>query len=135
MSEKKYYTPELNEFHVGFIYEIQHTDTDKWESNEFELDDFNWAVMEDKYMKAFRIKHLDDSDITSLGFSQESYDSFEKPVAVEDFNHEEYLTTVERRSDNKFIIWYYKKGESITLFKGTIKNKSELKKLLNQLGI
>lgn len=141
----KYYTPEIEEFYVGFEFEVKDND---WHPciiggySDYDivaLDEILSPCM-DVDLKKFRVKHIDKKDIESLGF----------------FCH----ATDERVFHNKngIIIntgWGSPVKEGITLavvspvfdeskmniihehylFNGTIKNKSELKKLLKQLGI
>lgn len=149
MKLSKYYTPELEEFHVGFEYEVK-TWKDKWESEK--LIDLNsqdsdgalypWIPTE-LSLSSFRVKYLDQEDIESLGFiitkdneeielSLESKRYIGGPSACDD-----YKIIILYGLDNKEM-WIYKKcnnGYEYDLFKGFIKNKSELKKLLKQLNI
>jgi hypothetical protein len=131
----KYYTPELEEFHVGFEYEAL-VDYYKQEFEKFTIDDTDslrsicstWDRGEVEY---WRVKYLDREDIESLGFeSSGSEHYFRKRVG----------TTSEfsiHREGTSLLIEYtevFRDPEVETIFKGTIKNKSELKKLLKQLG-
>ena len=119
----KYYTPKIEEFHVGFEYEYQ-KHTDKWINSTIDrgcLDDGF-----DTYCK-FRVKYLDKDDIESLGFIAK-YKDREKENMY-------YM-------DPAISLWFVEHMSLIRLvapngrnFTGIIKNKSELKKLLIQLSI
>lgn len=150
MTMEKYYTPTIEEFHVGFEFEDKHSDYPEDEKNwigrlyalraEYELDTIQDRIGENK----IRVKHLDREDIESLGFEVDKpYGS----VIGFKFSDEEGVFL----SSKKVSIWYEFKSKRATiarikdwengkfskrsLFSGTIKNKSELKKLLKQLGI
>ena len=143
---EKYYTPEIEEFHVGFGYE--------------RCDDgYGW--IKDTYPRAAehirlknlipytRVKYLDREDIESLGFEKckcpdglldnvfQLKTSYETKYVVnfyQDIDNRTGFTQIMQRfrhegANKEFF------GERTTLFKGTIKNKSELKKLLKQLGM
>jgi hypothetical protein len=123
MEDKKYYTPEPEEFHIGFHFEYKYSVAnpgDKgWTKKIFTGD--NFEISDATEVSDFtRVKYLDHEDIESLGFIQESQATYFK-----DGWYIEWLPTdtldVYCASDCRF--------------KGIIKNKAELKKLLTQLGI
>lgn len=125
-----YYTPTIEEFHIGFEYE------------EYQFLERNWKTVKCEFIKPnttidskwFRVKYLDQSDIESLGWE------FEKEhVGLEQLsfsiNGPIYEDILYMDFDSKYmrIAWL---GEGdITRFSGTIKNKSELIKLMQQLNI
>lgn len=124
----KYYQPSIEEFHVGFEYEF--SEGGPWYKREFKSNDYN---MLNSPLFAVRVKYLDKEDIESLGFVE--------------IGQEEYYLNGDLNSWN--IERLYKEGNpcyyrielpgdyggfSSIMFL-TIKNKSELKKLLTQLGI
>lgn len=135
--ENKYYTPTIEEFHVGFEYEIyiiSHPRNGKaslWipikiqEEDDLITDHNTLSLQGNIDGKFCRVKHLDREDIESLGWKQE----------------------IKTRNDLYFFDRYFlnfKDEITITdsyvlgtkeLFNGKIKNKSELKKLMNQIGI
>lgn len=119
----KYYTPDIEEFHVGFEYEyLDHVDFDEgwdeWREGTFK--DGESLEWHDEY----RAKCLDHEDVTSLGWEQTSYDQFKKDVYH-----------LEIGEDNKLHIHSFIRERAYVLFNGTVKNKSELIKLLKMLGI
>ena len=142
--ENKYYTPEIEEFYVGFEYEsriagyddewteetIYAMFRDGWESN---IDDV-LAMYKDGGDK-FRVKHLDSSDIESLGFKLDpirSYLNYRNCFSL--LINELYGLSLDHiYNENKIILRGHKVDyPTKTLFEGIIKNLSELKKLLKQ---
>lgn len=118
--ENKYYTPTIEEFHVGFEYEYKYSDKG-WT---FKVYEPHFTINNVEVEEYCRVKHLDKEDIESLGFEQIEYDTYKKENIY-----------IELNMEYKTFISAIKQGESSILFQGTIKNKSELKKLLKQLGI
>jgi len=83
--------------------------------------------------ESIRVKHLDKEDIESLGwehklhgFSEDGDTTFDK------FQKRNYFMIHE---DDGFIIIWFENQSSITSFRGTVRNKSELKKILKQIGV
>lgn len=149
----KYYSPTINEFYVGFEYETW-TDADGWNKKVYELEDFvNWSncgndIEEPPYG---RVKILDKEDIESLGFTlteevspfygknkftsktipqpKEMMDGHDTTYFIEDEQHQTIRIT--KLCEGGFTGLQ----KTITqLYFGTIKNKSELKRLLNNFG-
>lgn len=126
IEESKYYTPSIEEFHVGFEYEIIAKDVINNDSiwikhiNPYRIEMLE-SFIENKQIK---VKYLDRSDIESLGWKQ---------FADHDhtFNFGEYQIDVQY--DNQFTQIYDFKSSII--FEGIIKNRSELKRLMKQLQI
>lgn len=123
--ENKYYTPDISEFHIGFEYEWKPKDED------------DYGYVKDKYCIQdqfdemyinneidFRVKYLTKEDIESLGFEQQSLQYQYK---------KDWYRLINRREENQYIIEDGRYQDQI--FVGTIKNKSELKRLLKQLNI
>ena len=131
----KYYTPTIEEFHVGFEYE-------RCDNG------YNW--MKDSYPRAAehiklknflphtRVKHLDTEDIESLGLE---YDNNAEPIPARDYPHMLIPTAYAKEDwmlyhyEYDSVIWIENYKEDSFYFKGVIKNKSELKKVLKMLGI
>jgi len=151
-TDNKFYVPNISEFHVGFEYEykkwIDSNSSFEWaKSGEIRKPyEINWvdSIMKDPKMDGsqIRVKYLDKEDIESLGFTEDEWSSGSDFI----FNN------------NRFVLFYYPINKrliikdtnrsfgyidiygkdcysSYNLFDGTIKNKSELKVLLKQLGI
>ena len=151
MEDNKYYTPEIEEFHVGFEYEWKGRvdwkktavdDDDGDIQNPF--DNFNYGIQ----TQTIRVKHLDRSDIESLGWE------YNHKMAREEHNYEpidcwEISIDTTENKEKYYTLFIYKEKLYVEhheyqnsvgrteegLFKGTIKNKSELKRLLKQLEI
>ena len=138
--ENKYYTPETEEIHVFSEFEAQADDGEWYWSNTLKA--INWDVFEKLISDSrIRIKYLDRSDIESLGFRQHGTDDriyrnsdgiilntgWGSPVIKDRFTT---VITHQVFDESKLNVVH----ENF-LFNGTIKNKSELKRLLKQLGI
>ncbi len=130
----KYYTPEINEFFVGFEFEI--FKDDNWTTFNFNVDEIIsvFARINDKTIISdkIRIKYLDKEDIESLGWKGQESNSV-------------YFT----KDNYRLVHWITNDGRDINIFekydggtqeeciirKAKVKNKSELIKLLKQLNI
>lgn len=131
MTIEKYYTPKIEEFHIGFEYEI--FDNNEWKKikilphyigGDLRIDVPNLGHHDVPYKP--RVKYLDKEDIESLGFKETKTKNFFEL----DNKKESYLS------------WYPEvnrveigDNECSGGFSGIIKNKSELVKLLKQLEI
>lgn len=151
--ENKYYTPSLDEFYVGFEYEFKNIietpsgDVESWDDQHWEYSLWYSDLLQYLKEDRIRVKYLDSEDIESLGFTYikthagttEMY--FEKDNLALSFDPNfkygktgcNYLRIYEFKLNNSEI--YYDLDSDITLFTGSIKNISELKKLLKQLNI
>lgn len=131
----KYYTPKIEEFHVGFEYEGLMTmrGHQSWSENDYSL---NTDL--DVYDE-LRVKYLDKEDIEELGFKHlkksiddwfelegdfnlGSWTSYKIQIHYGYHDHILSINAIDRPGEHK-------------LFEGVIKNKSELIKLLIQLRI
>lgn len=133
--ENKYYTPEIEEFHVGFDYQI-FEDWDCFEEKTWHnqvygkngSDIENMGYVGGPDMNRFRVKYLDREDIESLGFVKgdgmwwNHPDGYQLGYGDVIQNHGAWIT--KGAIENQLDYW----------FKGTIKNKSELKRILKQIG-
>ena len=152
--ENKYYTPTIEEFRVGFIYEEASTMPyglefeeiiyGKDPNQDLALELINNLIKQ----KLVRVKYLDREDIESLGFTKES-NSFDVDVYTSNLkvSHRDEPVSIIFNSMNNWVLIYCGEFAAIlkqnkteyhvnsTLFAGTIKNKSELIILLKQLGI
>ena len=150
MKTNKYYTPSIEEFHVGFEYEMKQTFGDGTVKTQEQFDNTEWTkdvctagivyierMLHGKNAEngicGIRAKHLDREDIESLGFEipQGGLDYIYKKVVGDIYyiliTNPEYPTKIEIRCSHPS--WAY--GS----FLGTIKNKSELKRVLTQIGV
>jgi len=118
----KYYTPTPEEFHIGFEYENKLVDGYwQWHGETEKVVFTKGTNLEGiiDYPNLVRVKHLDREDIESFGFIKRKND---------------YLLQGRCSlmiSNSKITIT---KNSGI-LFWGTIKNKSELKRILTQIGV
>ena len=144
--KEKYYTPIIEEFHVGFEYEVlEKAQTDShysWSTTFPLLSEDTWykftypdpflGYRVDKLLekRGVRVKYLDREDIESLGFVCEVVD------CGEDTQYD--VLGIRRVGDDVYLgNFYLHFKENINLFGSyyVIKNKSELKRLLKQLNI
>jgi len=127
----KYYTPTIDEFHVGFEYEyLRLNDTNTgWNTKVCDIDTMKALESIKKYLKhpIIRVKSLDKDDIEDLGWKTNIIEN------IIEFRIELYTlilyTTIDR--DRMIVINY----SSEPIFIGIIRNKSELKQLMTQLNI
>jgi len=65
MEKNKYYTPTIEEFHVGFEYELK--TEGEWVSQTLDID-YSLNRVAGGLANNTRVKHLDQEDIESFGF-------------------------------------------------------------------
>lgn len=135
-NKNKYYTPTLDEFHVGFEFQEGdgYSPPEKW-TNETSgvTDDLDVNIYDDLIREGqIRVKHLDREDIESFGFdhdtTQDGVSSFFKGNQFDENNW--YLGL-----ENDIVEIYDANKKSDNSFYGTIKNVSELKKILKMIGV
>lgn len=147
----EYYIPHISEFHVGFEYEIKGSsgfaliDLSKNEEVKINWDrTFKkciWGVKEESPFgdgigmlkhaikdETVRVKYLDEEDIESLGFKTISTNWWKQTDIGRSWQ-------ILKCNDTEYNISYGEHEHSKTYFEGNIKNKSELIKLMKQLGI
>lgn len=131
----KYYIPSIEEFHVGFEYERLYID--EWLSDApFPEMAGDHAIENTEFLLdegLIRVKYLDKEDIEELGFHHWATNHNPKGelVGYELSNERFNITFILKDSFLEIV-------ETITYkpyFEGYIKNKSELKKILQQIGI
>ena len=135
----KYYTPTIEEFHVGFEYSILTEDPTIYDTRivETTLGLYNTIrLVEEKY-GAISVKYLDVDDIKSCGFTFDEGTSKQYSIINKDNDkYSIYFDCLDRTDiirDGIGIIIYNDISEE--LFRGYIKNKSEFKLLIKQLNI
>ena len=132
MENNKYYTPTLNDFAEGLKYEWKFTS----EGYTPFIHSFKFILPE---LQNIRVKYLDREDIESLNLSgfeiteyfEESHLEFTWFKGVELFG----LLTFTDKMISFYEYNHINKEYSDCIFRGTIKNKSELIKLMQQLNI
>lgn len=141
--ENKYYTPEAEEFHVGFEYEsLQDERTPEKESSwskelisdEWEMRTFIGYYCGD-HIAELRVKYLDKEDIESFGFTQITEGCFNLPIKEFRGRLNQEVRILVRDTILIYLAKDLDDKETYVLFTGSIKNKSELKKLLKQLNV
>jgi hypothetical protein len=151
MKNNKYYTPNIEEFHVGFECEAEY-------SNNTFIPVIMQGVGQDviKYHKQgiYRVKHLNIEDVESLNFYKTVVNTWAgwEDYVIQDVNPKQeyylkatlhipkmgdlYEICVHRYwTEENSIENLIKSGESKIVFIGTINNKSELVKTLKKLVI
>jgi len=142
----KYYTPSIEEFHIGFEYEQEDINEGgsslswyKYTIKEGGAYIIDQLITNEDLGLSYRVKYLDKEDIESLGFVETSNNWF----TINAPGKLGYWTQVvidfrwmHRTEPYKDISISGKRGEeNDVIFRGIIKNKSELKVLLKQLNI
>jgi len=136
--EDKYYTPEIEEFHIGFEYEgrlagVNGGVTD-WEKRIFFKEQLPFIKGCEETLEHFRVKYLDKEDIESFGFTK--YVEFDNLYTLKINDITYHLIVISNDfGKHKYEIRASNPSNSYGGFYGTIKNKSELKKILKQTGI
>lgn len=142
----KYYTPEIEEFHVGFEFCDRHSNYPEEEKNwikrdytlraEYELDNISGRITEG----LIRVKYLDREDIESLGFVCHATDKrvFHNKEGI--IINRGWGSPVKKGITLAIVSPVFDESKRNVvhenyLFNGIIKNKSELKKLLKRIGI
>jgi hypothetical protein len=135
--DEKYYTPEIEEFHEGFVFEYNPAPSLSKEWVPVKISGLNWFPSERQLVELkIRVKYLDQADIEELGWK------FKEMNVIVGTNIDSYIFT-----KGGFDLYFVKHKQTISihdphqlkvigrLFHGTINNKSELKRLMKQLGI
>jgi len=138
MEKEKYYTPTIEEFHVGFEYEV--LAGNEWVNTKIHVENINLNM--DRvinHIETCRVKHLDKSDIESLGLildkthSRDEYFDFRFPKKILGLGTGDDKTIFVQTNSLDCEICIYTKenrGCEDIYFNGVIKNISEL---INQL--
>jgi hypothetical protein len=171
MEDNKYYIPSIDEFFVGFEYEMYNSESHIWESKVIKnsehlcyfLFDSNNRTWREDCKDVVRVKYLDKSDIESCGFKAElnayqemSADSqWHADLIKEDgttvvihFWTYDYDNNINPKVDSPLTVfknnttrynwkkrcWANEPAVDL-VFNGKVKNLSELRKLLKQIGI
>jgi len=132
----KYYTPNTEEFHIGFEYEERYPDSSNKEWNKVVLSTKEVFPPYDEYNSEFRVKYLDQEDVKELGF-ESSHDEPDEWFHSYKGNGEIqlYFDDKKRNEDQGVGVTMYGETDASPIFNGYVKNKSELKRLIKQLGL
>ena len=132
MEANKYYTPKVEEFHVGFEYE--YFIMEGWQPVAYHPSDMAEAerFLETLYSNKIRVKYLDREDIESLGFKFGTQLTERTAMYhLEACNH----TSLSYNEKEHTIRVAVHNGVVEVLKNIIIKNKSELRKILIQAEI
>ncbi len=133
--KNKYYTPKIEEFHVGFEFEV-YEDYDVLPEKSWHKETYPSDTVSQFYLNEglLRVKSLDQEDIESLGFEYSGnnlvFDRFTSEKETPNgfyyiFIHDDIIS-IESKSKTGYF--------TTDMFNGTIKNKSELKNILKMIG-
>lgn len=125
---EKYYTPVLEEFYIGFEYEI--LEDGNWTKEKFKID----VYLDEFFMSEKRVKYLDEADILELKWEKAQFVT--EDHIVKNYKYGDF--TLNHWSGSPFETGYYIEiwhEHQDNAFNGYIKNKNELKKLMTQIGI
>ena len=141
--ENKYYTPSIEEVSPGFEYEIKVSRySDEWGMIKIPFSLNGCITNLDRWfnnIETIRVKHLDCDDIQSLGWVKTSGKEYFRYIYNQkdpgDFS--KYQIILEPCSIGFYLIFLLREDGGIRSdqFFGKIKNKHELNKLMQQLGI
>lgn len=139
MENNLYYTPTIEEFHVGFEYERLwlHIEPPMWGKETFYLNDSHIKLMQyslSDIEPLARVKYLDQSDIESLGWINTENLEFTKDTWILR-KFEDGIIIYNDYSNGKYKFPWLYEDSTDKIFEGTIKNRSELIKLMQQLNI
>lgn len=162
--ETNYYQPHITEFFVGFeyeSYEMYYRLGDEWDTGtlmwvkrtvlDINQEQFtgeghkfkaiyhvsinNRYEKNVEWNKNIRVKYLDKADIQQLGFTKDVALEYQKSDLI-------ICETVEESNEHYYKVVYAIKNKQLEvydceslIFVGTIKNKAECKKLMQQLNI
>ena len=130
---EKYYTPKIEEFFVGFEYEEFWND--QWDKRIYSIDSFICDGSQDEPYEIeeinpnfHRVKYLDKDDIEDLGYGFRTFlwgfESSDGNIIIE----VEDIDDMQKGTIDIYCVQDLR-------FKGRIKNKSEIAKILKQLDI
>lgn len=154
MEDNKYYVPELDDIHTGLEYEYLNSKGEWIKSDDFSNEyDYecnpHYEIEKGIDNKKIRVKYLDRDDIEEEGFIK----NMESPMKLwtmkgyEEFDDCMYFkgertpgaVGIIRLDHKDGIVSIYKRineNEALTtLFRGKIKNKSELKRIIKMISI
>jgi len=135
--ENKYYTPEIEEFHVGFEFEYRTKDNEPW----LKYDDFRVGDIcrMQNSIHQYRVKHLDREDIESLGWRITDMHNIEYDKNLMTvYETDTHIMTINNNPEKYDWFAVHSKGDLGRIIIETriiIKNKSELKKVLKMIGV
>ncbi len=144
-TEAKYYTPIVEEFHIGFKYENRLTIEDGWIECIGDWDLLNSAYDDfehdhENIVELYRVKYLDEADVYSqFDVVAKQMHTIEAHRHYNDPRKEHDIVSVVYNTLSQWMLLYTGKQRDevekhTTRFCGTIKNLSEFKAILKQTG-
>lgn len=149
--KNKHYTPDLSEFHIGFEYQMKETFGDGTVKTKEQFDNAKWIEATINSLNCLpyvertlvgknsinglcgiRVKFLDKKDIESSGWG---YKCTKNNIDMYMLNGKVKLTLFNDLQTSLQRIFFLKHKKQKIFFEGALKNKSELNKLMQQLGI
>ena len=140
----KYYTPKIEEFHVGFECEWQsrvRNETWNKQISDTDLVSIAYDAIEhsdedEPFEEQFRVKYLDKDDIEGCGFilTGKPNDSKYYFRDVDDMLGITVRVGFYKNGGNNLHLYEFIGDRIETLFSGEIKNKTELKTLLKKIN-
>ena len=155
----RYYTPSIEEFHIGFEFEEKPKGCTEFEGWVKQTIHKGGSSIENHFNSSkLRVKYLDQEDIESLGFIKYTNNSvgeninvvktinsiefdlqnikaFHKAVGSRAIMAKGFDIDILLNVDTNTVHIFDITKDKYPIFKGTIKNKSELKKVLKMLNI
>lgn len=130
--QDKYYKPEISEFHIGFEYELFYGYN--WEKKVFDFYDFSPKSREIK----LRVKKLDADDLNELGYHEIPGEPAIKIIHANGKNirgiqFKKNDLHIILYSDQSVFIFHSTNAANQHFFNGTIRNKSELARILQMI--
>lgn len=137
MEENNYYIPKKEELHIGFeceVYGIEIVEDEKVETY------FPFIIGKSERFNTipldmiYRVKYLDKEDIESLGWIDGETRGM-TPYLITNLENDDFQMYLHDNLDKGY--WYIEiyDWDAQYVFRGNIKNRSELKKLMQQLQI
>lgn len=143
--DNRYYTPDIHDFKVGFIYQYKQLDEIQWNVDSVKLEDYDIVngdckiaeivrnLTDESKKVLYRVKMLDVSDVMSFGFTKTT------PIFVNNKNYNMFTL----RGNYNLILYNDGKQSSVTisdnhdnvLFDGIVMNLNELEDILDRVEI
>lgn len=138
MTENKYYTPSIEELHIGFEYEMRTEDTEGntvYEKNTIH-EGFGNVMRELIRIRCIRVKYLDKQDVEECGWKKSAEQKELYSINwIENADEKKNCIWMAKVNENKYQITDCRHTWHFVLFAGTIKNKSELKRIMKMICI
>lgn len=132
---KKYYTPTVEEFHIGFEFEYLtlRDGAATWIADTYGKVVTSSYLLRQVMKTGVRVKHLDKEDIESLGWEYQGDDRDGRNLSF--YEKGKFILNDYRPYEYEDIKIYVSRIHAQTLFNGIIRNKSELKRIMAMIGI